>query len=367
MSSSVVDEVSNDACGICSSGSSSEQIMSTSCDQKMKDGVCENISCTISSIEAVSSGIHNMNISHNNSSTEAADNISVCANCGKEGAKNTCNKCKMVKYCNAACKKKHRSKHKKQCERHIAEIHDEELFKQPPPDEDCPICFLRIPTLNKGWRYYSCCGKVICSGCAFAPVYDNQGNEVDNEKCAFCRTPYVTSDGELIERVKTRVELNDPIAIYNLGIHYRDGTNGFPQDHTKALELFHRAGALGYAEAYVNNGYAYDCGVGVEVDKKKANHYYELAAIGGDARARYNLGFDEECKGNVDRALKHHMIAARSGLFESLKRIQVMYSDGHTTKEDYTKALKSYQTHLVEIKSSQRDEAAAADEKYRYY
>ena len=33
----------------------------------------------------------------------------------------------------------------------------------------------------------------------------------------------------------------------------------------------------------------------------------------------------------------------------------------------YTKALKSYQTHLVEIKSSQRDEAAAADEKYRYY
>ena len=30
---------------------------------------------------------------------------------------NTCNKCKSVKYCNAACKKKHRQKHKKQCER----------------------------------------------------------------------------------------------------------------------------------------------------------------------------------------------------------------------------------------------------------
>ena len=50
----------------------------------------------------------------------------ICANCGKEGGDvtNTCNKCKMVKYCNAACKKKHRSKHKKACDRRIAELHD---------------------------------------------------------------------------------------------------------------------------------------------------------------------------------------------------------------------------------------------------
>ena len=36
--------------------------------------------------------------------------LSVCANCHKEGSDdmNTCNKCNMVKYCNAACKKKHR-------------------------------------------------------------------------------------------------------------------------------------------------------------------------------------------------------------------------------------------------------------------
>ena len=31
------------------------------------------------------------------------------------------------------------------------------------------------------------------------------------------------------------------------------------------------------------------------------------------------------------------------------------------------KALQSYQTYLEEIKSDQRDKAAAADEKYRYY
>jgi len=62
-------------------------------------------------------------------------------------------------------------------------ISDEELFKQPPPKEDCPICFQQLPLLKTGYRYMTCCGKVICCGCAYAPLYDDQGNEVDNEKC----------------------------------------------------------------------------------------------------------------------------------------------------------------------------------------
>ena len=71
---------------------------------------------------------------------------------------NTCNKCKQVRYCNAVCKKVHKKKHKKECEEHVrlaaqkhneelriaAELHDIELFKQPPPAEDCPICFIRL-------------------------------------------------------------------------------------------------------------------------------------------------------------------------------------------------------------------------------
>ena len=41
------------------------------------------------------------------------DMVTVCANCGKEGTNlNICNKCKATTYCNASCKKKHRSKHK---------------------------------------------------------------------------------------------------------------------------------------------------------------------------------------------------------------------------------------------------------------
>ena len=61
------------------------------------------------------------------------------------------------------------------------------------------------------------------------------------------------------------------------------------------------------------------------------------------------------------------MISARSGKSNSVKCIQDMYSDGQATKDDYMKALKLYQTYLGEIKSAQRDEAAAADEENRYY
>ena len=106
-----------------------------------EDGVCENELCNnldnCSISNGLTEGIGSISINNN------TDVISICANCGKEDSSNEinniCNKCKQVKYCNAACKKKHRSKHKKDCEEHLrlaaeqaAKQHDIKLFKQPP-------------------------------------------------------------------------------------------------------------------------------------------------------------------------------------------------------------------------------------------
>ena len=145
------------------------------------------------------------------------DLLTICANCGKEGINlNICNKCKAATYCNASCKKKHRSKHKQDCEKRIAELyeeqlererrsaelHDIELFKVPPPNEDCPICFLLLPDMETGRKYHGCCGKLICSGCIHAiAIRDGVG------LCPFCRTPASTSHEETIERANQRVEL----------------------------------------------------------------------------------------------------------------------------------------------------------------
>jgi len=323
---------------------------------KSSDDVCE---------------VNNMLQNMSTADDKEDNDVSVCANCGKEGndVNNTCNKCKQVKYCNAVCKKIHKKKHKKECEEYIklaAEKHDEELFKQPPPLEDCSICFLRIPCAEAGSKYYSCCGKMICSGCAHAPVYDSQGNEVTEKVCPFCRVPHPISVEEAIERITKRMEVNDAEAMHNAGNYYINGRYGFPQDYGKALELFHRAAKLDHAKAYCCIGYAYKSGEGVKRDMKKAEHYTELAAIKGNGIARFNLGIMEAQTGNMDRALKHYLIAVRTG-YKSLNDIKHMYTNGHATKEDYTKALLLYQEYLSEIKSTQRDKAAAADERFRYY
>ncbi len=87
----------------------------------------------------------------------------------------------------------------------------------------------------------------------------------------------------------------------------------------------------------------------------------------GDAGARFNLGLDEEEAGKRDKALKHFMIAARGGYTDSLEMIKQLYTKGHSTKDVYTKALQSYQVYLSEIKSAQRDKAAAANKRCRYH
>ena len=246
------------------------------------------------------------------------------------------------------------------------DISDDELFKQP-HNKDCPICLLCLPLLGSGRVYKSCCGKTICSGCRHAPVKDNLGNAIIEKKCPYCRTPVPASIEENNGRLQKRVEVGDAHAIFTLGSYYCDGEYGFPQDYNKAFELFVRAGELGSAKAYNNVGYAYENGRGAEIDKKKANHYYELAAMGGDVYARYNLGNNEQRAGNMTRALKHYMIAAEGGEPHSLKKIQELYAYGYAKKKDYAKALRAYQAYLAEIKSTQRDAAAAARANCRYY
>ena len=148
---------------------------------------------------------------------------------------------------------------------------------------------------------------------------------------------------------------------------YNNGVLGVPQDRAKALELYHRAGELGYASAYYSIGHAYYCGRGVEIDTRKAKHYWELAATGGHVGARYNLGALEEDAGTISRALKHYMIAAGCGDNESLKKIREFYMNGHATKDDYANALRAHQKYVDGIKSAQRNEAAVYDNRYRYY
>ena len=295
---------------------------------------------------------------------------SCCANCLTQESTDggaplkICVACKMVKYCNRDCQIEHRPQHKTECKKRAMEIHVEALFKQPPKSEDCPICFVHVPLMATGQKYFVCCGKIICSGCVHAVALSTN----DEVICPFCRTELSKSNEEKINRFEKRIELfGDTEAMTNLGTFYLNGNFDLPVDLDKSLSLWHRAAKLGNHEALHNIGDAYLNGRGVGRDMKKAKHYWELAAMKGDVMSRHNLGLLEKQNGNMMRALKHYMIASRQGDSDSLNAIQRLFMSGFATRDDYEKALHAHQEYVQEVRTDQRDAAAAYDERMNTY
>jgi TPR repeat protein len=236
-------------------------------------------------------------------------------------------------------------------------LFDEELFKQPPPNEDCPICYLRLPIEGDQSMYQSCCGKMLCGGCDHANTV--AAADTERFKCVFCRTETASSDELHIERLMKRVEANDAQAMVSLGGFYQLGMKGLRQDHAKALELYHKSAKLGNNIAHFALNACYREGGIVEKDTRKATYHGQLAAMAGNVHARYNLGCDEYNAGNMDRAYKHWMISANDGCDLSMKEVQEGYKSGFVTKDDHAKTTRAYGNSIDEMKSDDRDRAAA--------
>jgi hypothetical protein len=315
-----------------------------------------------------------------------AQRQSYCADCGSEEgvggdvvSLKMCKSCMNVKYCNAKCQKNHWPKHKKECKLRAAELRDAAVFKDPPPKEDCPICFLPMPknliccvslppatilsvpvydfadanddlaeddkTLE---QFYSCCGKSICKGCVYSFI--ESGNIV---KCPFCNSERggLTAD-ERFEEVMKWVGANDAGAIHVLGTYYYSGLGGLQQDRTKGMELYARAAELGHIEAHYFLGNIYDIGG----DLKKAKFHWEAAAMAGHEIARYNLGTDEYNSGNKERAIKHWTIAAASaGCYRSMNNLRIQFERGFVSRELINSTLAAYNKYCAGMRSEARD------------
>ena len=168
-----------------------------------------------------------------------------------------------------------------------------------------------------------------------------------------------SSDEERINGIKKLMRKGNGGAFHQLGSCYIGGDLGLQQDREKANELWLKAGELGCAEAYHNLGNSYYHGRGVETDLKKAQHYWELAAMCGDLKARHNLAYAECEAGNDDRAFKHYIIAAKAGTKESLAYVEMGFKNGFVTKDEYASTLRAYHERHTEMKSDERDKAAA--------
>ena len=167
----------------------------------------------------------------------------------------------------------------------------------------------------------------------------------------------------LSEALKTRAEIDknklkrvaasDPVALNNMGArHYLEG------DYGTAFEYLTKAAELDNAEAHYQLSRFYREGVvGVEKDERKRLYHLEEAAIGGHAKARFQLACYEWIHGRFDREVKHLIIAANLGYDNSLKLLRTFHAEGIVSKEDLASALRGHQAAVDATKSPQREAA----------
>ena len=296
-------------------------------------------------------------MSEHDEAVDASEGKSSCASCGIAEVDDIklvpCDNCDLVRYCSDDCKEDHRSEHDEACKKRAAELRDELLFKQPESSHfgECPICSLPLPLDNRKSGMTACCSKVVCFGCRYAN--NKQEEEMGHrQSCPFCRK-HLPRTNEEHERLRMkRVAANDPVALCREGgKEYDEG------DFNRAFEYWTKAAELGDADAHFKLSLLYHDGLGVEKDEEKEIRHLEEAAIGGHPAARYNRGCHEYRFGNVQRAVKHWIIAATLGDDLSIKALMEKFREGEVGKDVLAGALRAHKAAVDAMKSSQRREA----------
>ena len=291
----------------------------------------------------------------------------VCSACGKQSdAVKKCTACKCVWYCDKKCQKKHRKEHKHEC-RVIKNIIDrrggklnlgEELdigpLEKVPPREECPICMRVMPIHQHLHSYAGCCGKTLCRSCEFQ--HQTRSGEMVGRTCAFCRTALPKSDEEILVQIRKRVELNDPVALWTLSLHYGHGRLGLPVDQAKCVDLLRQAADLGCPSAQFALGSYHHTGeMGLEQNEEKAFKCWEKAAEGGHLPSVHNLGCVEADNGDNVAAMRHWRLSASGGSKRSMANLVVCFEDGLLRHGALAETLQAMYRSRAEMRSKDRD------------
>lgn len=126
---------------------------------------------------------------------------------------------------------------------------------------------------------------------AEAPADDVAASEIKSTGSAITPSDKAseTLAVSLIDELKDKAANGDVEAQLNLGYMYLYGINGVNIDYKQALSYYEAAAAQKSAVAYNNLGSLYFSGVGTDLDKEKALHFFEEAAKLGSNDAAVNL------------------------------------------------------------------------------
>jgi TPR repeat protein/uncharacterized protein (UPF0335 family) len=96
--------------------------------------------------------------------------------------------------------------------------------------------------------------------------------------------------GQAIELLKRAAQQGDPLAMYNLALHYKDGTNDVKRDVAQAAEWFAKSAESGSVSAMVELGEALINGRGQAQNPRRGLEWLQRAADAGSVRAKFMLG-----------------------------------------------------------------------------
>ena len=97
-------------------------------------------------------------------------------------------------------------------------------------------------------------------------------------------------------------------AIYQLGLKYRNGSDGFDKNLPEGLKYIRMAAERGYAKSQCQLGYVYGKGEGVPQDMKKGFDFSMQAAVQGYAAAQFNIGLKYLNGSGVDKDVNQSFI-----------------------------------------------------------
>ena len=95
---------------------------------------------------------------------------------------------------------------------------------------------------------------------------------------------------------------------------------------------------LGDVDAMVRLGGLYRDGLGVKLDKKKAERLFRMAADRGDADAQTHVGILLDSEKKHEEAFRYYALAADQGFTDAEHNLGCCYKDGEGTEVDLGKA-----------------------------
>jgi uncharacterized protein len=97
------------------------------------------------------------------------------------------------------------------------------------------------------------------------------------------------NDERAIDLYKRAAQQNHPLAMYNLALHYREGT-GVKRDFVQASEWFAKSAESGFISAMVELGRALTTGEGLPKNPRRGVEWLQRAADANSVRAKFLLG-----------------------------------------------------------------------------